>query len=98
VNDTEWKACELVPDGQYKKARQAYARLVRSAAKPDARVRTLIQSDLAVISAMEGQFDEACAKWRAVLDGGDDCLTARLNLGLVEAEMSRVAPSPNTIC
>jgi TolA-binding protein len=50
-----WKACELVRDGEYKKARQAYARLERSAAKGNARVRNLIQNDLAVIAAKLAQ-------------------------------------------
>ena len=86
-----WKACELVQEGQYKKAKAAYARLERSTAKGNARVRTLIQNDLAVIAAMEGQLAEACKTWRTVLDRGDECLTARLNIGLVEAELSRVA-------
>jgi hypothetical protein len=88
-----WKACELVRDGQYKKARQAYARLEQSAQNLDARVRTLIENDLAVITAMEGRLRDACETWRAVLDGGNDYPTARLNLGLVEAELSRSVPS-----
>jgi glycosyltransferase involved in cell wall biosynthesis len=91
-----WKACELVRDGHYQKARAAYARLEQSAAKADARVRTLIQNDLAVIAAMEGQLGEACETWRGVLDRDTECLTARLNLGLVEAELSRMAPNVNS--
>ena len=89
-----WKACRLAQGGSYKEARTAYLRLERgSARKPNPRLRALIQNDLAVLAAMEGQLDEACATWRAVLDGGNDCLTARLNLGLVEAELGRSAAS-----
>jgi hypothetical protein len=86
-------ACELVMDGQYAKARALYARLERSAGKRDSRLGVLIQNDLAVIAAMEGKFDEACRGWRTAIKGGSECLPARLNLGLVEAELIRAAPS-----
>jgi hypothetical protein len=92
-----WKACELARDGQYKKARGMYARLERSAAKADALVRTLVQYDLAAIAAMEGQLGEACQAWRAVLDGNTECLTARLNLGLVDAELSWTVRNLNSV-
>ena len=72
-----------------------YARLERSAAKTDARVRALIGNDLAVIAAMEGKLADACQSWRSVLVAGNDCPTARLNLGLVQAELTRTAPNPN---
>ena len=88
-----WKACELARAGQYEKARAAYAKLERSAskAKSDARLRALIQNDLAVIAAMPGQLSEASEKCRAVLEVDACCLQARLNLGLVEAELNRSA-------
>ncbi len=88
-----WNACELVKDGQYAKARALYARLERSAGRPGSRLRVLIQNDLAVIAAMEGKFDEACQGWRAAVEGGSECLPARLNLGLVEAELVRSVPA-----
>jgi hypothetical protein len=66
-----WKACELVRDGQYKKARQAYARLEPSAA--NARVRTLTQNDPAVISAMGNPWKSAMHLKRVVsVDGLDN--------------------------
>jgi glycosyltransferase involved in cell wall biosynthesis len=88
-----WNACELVRDGQYAKARALYAQLERSAGKPGSRLRVLIQNDLGVIAAMEGKLDEACQGWRAAIEGGSECLPARLNLGLVEAELVRSAPA-----
>ncbi len=56
-------------------------------------LRVLVQNDLAVLAAMEGRFDEACQGWRAAIESGRDCLPARLNLGLVEAELSMSAPT-----
>jgi hypothetical protein len=64
----------------------------------DARLRALIQNDLAVIAAMQGQLSEASEKWRAVLEVGALCLPARLNLGLVQAELGRsAAPAPDLV-
>jgi hypothetical protein len=61
-----WKACEVARVGQYKQARAAYTKLERSVSKvnSDARLRALIQNDLAVIAAMQGQLSEASEKWR----------------------------------
>jgi hypothetical protein len=95
-----WKACEVARVGQYKQARAAYTKLERSVSKvnSDARLRALIQNDLAVIAAMQGQLSEASEKWRAVLEVGALCLPARLNLGLVQAELGRsAAPAPDLV-
>ena len=92
-----WQACELVRTGEYEKARGAYARLERSAAaKADLRLRVLIQNDLAVLAAMEGKFDEACQVSRTALGNDNECLPARLNLGLVEAELTHSGPMAGT--
>ena len=88
-----WNACEFARNGQYRKARAAYTRLLRSAAKANSRLRVLIQNDLAVLAAMEGKFDEACQGWRAAIESNGECLPARLNLGLVEAELSLSSPA-----
>jgi hypothetical protein len=84
-----WKACRLAQGGSYKEARTAYSRLERSfAKKANPQLRALVQNDLAVLAAMQGKFDDACLGWLAALDGDGGCLPARLNLGLVQAEMS----------
>ena len=57
------------------------------------RLRILIQNDLAVLAALEGKFDEACQGWRAAIESKGECLPARLNLGLVEAELSLSGPT-----
>ena len=45
---------------------------------------------------MEGKYDEACEGWRAAIDDNRDCLPARLNLGLVEAELSWAVSTANS--
>jgi glycosyltransferase involved in cell wall biosynthesis len=94
---TYWKACELVRNGEYQKARGVYTRLQRPAAKKNTRLSALIQNDLAVIAAMEGQFAEARDAWTAVLDREPTCEPARLNLALVEADIptAKVSSSPS---
>ena len=83
-----WNACEFARNRQYRKARAAYTRLLQPAAKANSRLRVLIQNDLAVLAAMEGKLDEACQGWRAAIESNSECLQARLNLCLVEAELS----------
>jgi hypothetical protein len=84
-----WKACELAREGKSQDARAAYLRLARGFSKnTNRRLRALVQNDLAVLDAMEGKFEEACGEWRAVVEGDLGCLPARLNLALVEAELS----------
>ena len=51
-------------------------------------MRALIRSDLAASAAIEGRVDEALAGWRAALEIDPDCLMARLNRDLIEAELS----------
>ena len=91
-----WKACELVRDGQYEQAGAAYAMLERAASKGDSRLRVLIQNDLAVLAAVYGKYDEACQGWRAGIESNNECLPARLNLGLLEAELSWAVPVANS--
>ena len=76
--------------GQDDKARRIYSELdaVLAGAESEARLRALIRNDLAAIAAMEGRFDEARAGWQAALEIDPDCLMARLNRDLIEAEMS----------
>ena len=81
-------ACRLAGEGQYEEARRIYARLNRGAAKKDARLRGLIQNDLAVLDAVAGKFEEAREGWQRALEADGDLLLARLNRDLVEAEIS----------
>ena len=37
---------------------------------------------------MQGKFEEACEQWRGVVEADEACLPARLNFGLIRAEMS----------
>ena len=84
-----WKACELAREGRYDDARAGYLRLARGFSKgTDSRLRALVQNDLAVLDAMQGKFEEACEQWRGVVEADQACLPARLNFGLVRAEMS----------
>ena len=57
-------------------------------AESETRLRALIRNDLAALAAMEGRFDEARAGWQAALEIDPDCLMARLNRDLIEAELS----------
>ena len=64
-----WQACRLAKEGQYDDARRLYAELegAGAAAESDARVRALVQNDLAVLAAMEGRFEEARQGWQQLL-------------------------------
>jgi hypothetical protein len=56
------KACELARDGEYEQAKGVDAQLQRSSSgTKSARLRALIQNDLAVISAREDRLAETCA-------------------------------------
>ncbi len=90
-----WKACELIRDGQYEKARTLYAQLEQSAAYASPQVRALIQNDLAVFAALDEKFDEPCEGWRAALKSDPECMSARLNLDMVQADLSLLAPTLN---
>jgi hypothetical protein len=48
----------------------------------------LIRNDLAVLAAIDGKFDEARSGWREAMEVDPECLLARLNRDLVEAETS----------
>jgi tetratricopeptide (TPR) repeat protein len=84
------EACGLAAQGQYVEARRIYAELeaALAGAESEARVRALVRSDLAAIAAIEGRFDEALAGWRAALEIDPECLVARLNRDLIEAELT----------
>ena len=76
-------------EGRYEDARAAYLRLARGFARgTNPRLRALVQNDLAVLDAMQGKLDEACEQWRGVVEADEACLPARLNFGLIRAEMS----------
>ena len=85
------EACELACQGHHEEARRVYADLDAAIAvgDMDSRLRALVQNDLAVMAAMDGRFDEARAGWRTALEIDRDCLVARLNRDLVEAEINR---------
>jgi hypothetical protein len=92
--DTEMayaEACNLACQGRHDEARLLYASLDGSLSCVDggARLRALIQNDLAVMAAMDGRFDEARSGWQTALEVDRDCLVARLNRDLVEAEIHR---------
>jgi hypothetical protein len=55
----------------------------------------LIQNDLAVFAALDEKFDEACEGWRAALNSDPECMSARLNLDMVQADLSLLAPTLN---
>jgi glycosyltransferase involved in cell wall biosynthesis len=97
--DSYWKACDLAREGRYDQARDAYLRLTRGfGSGTSSRLRALVQNDLAVLDAMEGNLDQACDGWQAVVDADQGCLPARLNFSLVRAEMtwSRAAAADAT--
>ncbi len=84
------EACKLASLGQHEEARRLYAdrRSLTGEAERNARLAALVHNDLAVMAAMDGRFDEARAEWKAALEVDQDCLVARLNRDLVEAEIS----------
>src|SRR5271156_1556732 len=84
------EACGLAAQGRNDEARRIYSELdaVLAGSESEARVRALIRSDLAAIAAIEGRFDDALAGWRAALEIDPDCLVARMNRDLIEAELS----------
>jgi glycosyltransferase involved in cell wall biosynthesis len=87
------EACGSAAQGRHDEARRIYAELEAALANVDsqARLRALIRNDLAVLAVAEGRFDEARAGWRAALESDPDCLVARLNRDLLEAEISLAA-------
>jgi glycosyltransferase involved in cell wall biosynthesis len=100
-------ACRLAEEGKYEDARRAYARLKQSTARSNAWLRGLIRNDLAVLAAIEGKFDEAREQWQEAVEIDPECLLARLNRDLVDAEISlatfqddlgelKLAPAPGT--
>jgi glycosyltransferase involved in cell wall biosynthesis len=84
------EARQFAESGEYKAAREGYARLLRQRrrGKKHARLRGLIHNDLAVLDAIEGRFEEARESWKRASEADGDLLLARLNRDLFEAEMS----------
>ena len=84
------EASNLASQGQHDEARRLYAdwAAARSHADQDTRPLALIHNDLAVTAAVEGRYDEARTEWQAALEIDPDCLQARLNRDLLDAEMS----------
>jgi tetratricopeptide (TPR) repeat protein len=85
------EASGLASRGQHVEARRLYARLegLLTSADGESRLRALVQNDLAVMAAMDGRFDEARAAWQTALEIDRECLVARLNRDLTEAEINR---------
>ncbi len=83
-------ACSLASQGQHDEAWLVYSDVKRliTNAEAGSRLRALIENDLAVLAAMDGRFDEALTGWQTALEIDRDCLVARLNRDLVEAEIS----------
>jgi glycosyltransferase involved in cell wall biosynthesis len=84
------EARQFAVGGQLDAARAAYRRLLRlrRRAKKDARLRGLIHNDLAVLDAIDGNFEGARAEWRLAIEADGNLLLARLNRDLFEAGAS----------
>ena len=84
------EACGLATQGKNDEARRIYLELdaAPSGVEGEVRLRALVRSDLAALSALEGRFDEALAGFRSALEIDPDCLMARLNRDLIETELS----------
>ena len=84
-----WNACELACTNQLAEARAAYIQLSRNLTnRSDPRLRTLVENDLAVLDAVEGGLEPSRDRWRMIVESRPDCLAARLNFGLVHAELT----------
>ena len=85
------QACSLARQGQHDDAWLVYMDLKRAIARrgKGSRPRALIQNDLAVLTAIDGRFDEGRAGWRTALEIDRACLVARRNRDLVEAKINR---------
>ena len=102
------KARALACQGQHHEARLVYVDLKRAIPREEkfSRLRALIHNDLAVLAALDGQFDEARAGWQSALETDGECRVALLNRDLVEAEIKlgqatedvgelKLAPAPD---
>jgi glycosyltransferase involved in cell wall biosynthesis len=81
-------ACRLAEEGRCDEARGAFEKLKRSTAKSFARVKALVENDLAALLVMEGRLEEAREAWGNVLAADPGCMLAKLNRDFVEAEIS----------
>lgn len=79
------RACRLAARGRRDQARRIYAYLRHRAITP--RLQSLIASDLAVLAALDGQFEEALHGWKTALELDATCMPARLNGDLVRARL-----------
>jgi hypothetical protein len=59
-----WNACELASVNRLAEARAAYLRIN---SRSNARLRALIENDLAVLDAIEGKLEQAREQWRALV-------------------------------
>jgi hypothetical protein len=84
------RACDLVQEGKYQKARWIFRRLA-DRASTTARLRALIHNDLAVLDVIEGRHEDARHAWTKALEIDGGCLQAASNRDLFEAEMSLVS-------
>jgi len=91
----DWQARELAQKGSDDTARRLYAKLENATREPDLHLRALIRNDLAVLAALEGRYDEARQGWQAALKLDQDCVQARLNGDLVQAELKLAGPRPH---
>jgi glycosyltransferase involved in cell wall biosynthesis len=84
-----WRACDLAAKGRFDEARSAYTRLARGLTRrSNPRLRVLIQNDQAALDAAQGNLSNARDQWLAIVQGDAECAIARLNLGLLAAELT----------
>jgi glycosyltransferase involved in cell wall biosynthesis len=84
------RACRLAERGEHERARAAYELLGESG---DGRLKALIRNDLAALSAVRGDLDEARAGFHAALAADLACAPARANLACLE-EAGTSHPEP----
>ena len=91
-----WKACELRARGGMRTLGRRICGWHVVCESTNPRLRALVQNDLAVLDAIQGKLQDACEQWRGVVDADEACLPARLNFGLIRAEMSWSAANENS--
>ena len=84
------QACRLAEHGQYNEARRLYRELEGESEEIGSPLRALIKNDLAVLAALEGQFDEARQGWQQALEVDPSFRLAFLNDVLIAAEVERL--------
>ena len=56
----------------------------------DAALRTLIRNDLAALALVQGRTEDALEGWKQAINEDPDCQAARLNQGMLLAELERL--------